>query len=84
MGLPNLNWDCGMFSALTGVKNVPLGVSWIKKAALKGIPQAEHEMGSLYLMGIGVAQKQCDGCGLVQEGGDSGLCPVANGAGVCV
>lgn len=39
-----------------GVKNVPLGVSWINKAALKGIPQAEHEMGSLYLMGIGVAQ----------------------------
>lgn len=39
-----------------GVKNVPLGVSWIKKAADQGIPQAEHEMGSLFLMGVGVAQ----------------------------
>lgn len=39
-----------------GVKDVPLGVSWIKKAADKGIPQAEHELGSLYLMGVGVVQ----------------------------
>ena len=39
-----------------GVRNVPLGVSWIKRAAEMGIPQAEHEMGSLFLMGVGVVQ----------------------------
>lgn len=41
---------------MDGVRDVPLGVSWIEKAAARGIPQAEHEMGSLYLMGVGVAQ----------------------------
>lgn len=33
---------------------MPAGVRWIEKAASSGMPQAEHELGALYQMGIGV------------------------------
>ena len=60
-----------------GVRDVPAGVSWISRAAEKGMPHAEYELGALYAMGVGVpcdaAKAAASGNGIALEGVDDGL-----------
>ena len=52
-----------------GVRDVPAGVSWISRAAEKGMPHAEYELGALYAMGVGVGEGGDVVCGCAFAGG---------------
>ena len=56
---------------IEGVRDVPAGVRWIEKAAGGAVPDGDR----------GAARCTAGGR-MVPESGDSGVCPVTNGAGV--